>query len=297
MKCLVTGGCGFIGSHIVDRLIDDGHEVIVLDNFSANNETFYMDDRAMYVKQDIANYPFTRTFYDGVDVVFHLAAESRVQPAIENPIQAFEKNVLGTAVVLQCAREYGVKRVVYSTTSAAYGLNEPPNVETDETDCLNPYSVSKVAGEEVCKMYSNLYGLETVCLRYFNVFGKRAPDAGQYAPVTAIFNRQKKAGEPLTIVGDGKQSRDFVHVQDIVEANLLAATAELKEFGEVFNVGSGTNYTIQEIADTIDSANQKYLPPREGEAYTTLADISKIKSVLGWEPKINLLEWIKNGQE
>ena len=157
MKCLVTGGCGFIGSHIVGRLIDDGHEVIVLDNFSANNETFYMDDRASYVKQDISNYPFTRTFYDGVDVVFHLAAESRVQPAIENPIQAFEKNVLGTAVVLQCAREYGVKRVVYSTTSAAYGLNEPPNVETDETDCLNPYSVSKVAGEEVCKMYSNLY--------------------------------------------------------------------------------------------------------------------------------------------
>lgn len=294
-KSLVTGGAGFIGSHIVDKLVELGHEVVVIDNECANNEKFYHHDSAKYFKEDIRDYKNTRQIYDGVDYVFHLAAESRLQPAIENPIDAVDRNCVGSCVVLQCAREAGVKRVVYSSTSSGYGNNPYPNMEIQRDDCLNPYSASKVAAEKFCKMYSDLYGLETICLRYFNVYGERAPKVGQYAPVIAIFNRQRASGEPLTIVGDGKQRRDFIHVFDIVNANVLAATKEVdsKYFGEVFNVGSGKNITVQEIADLI-SSDQVYLPARVGEVKVSLASIDKIQNVFGWTPKVNLKEWIKN---
>ena len=295
-KSLVTGGSGFIGSNLVDHLVEQGHEVIVLDDRSANNDKFYTSDKVEYVKQDVANYQYTRVFYDGVDYVFHLAAESRLQPAIENPINAVQKNCVGTAVVLQCAREAGVKRVVYSSTSSGYGGNPWPNVETQPDDCLNPYSASKIAAEKFCKMYYDLYGLETVSLRYFNVFGERSPARGQYAPVIGIFQRQNEAGEPLTIVGDGSQRRDFIHVKDIAKANFIAATADLKGHeGEFFNVGSGKNYSISEIANAI-SDNVTYLPTRKGEATTTLADITKIREVMGWNPEIDVIDWI-NGQK
>ena len=235
-----------------------------------------------------------RPLFDGVDYVFHLAAESRLQPAIENPIEAVTKNCVGTTVVLQCAREEGVKRFVYSTTSSGYGNNPYPNVETQPDDCLNPYSASKVAGEKFCKMYTDLYGLETVCLRYFNVFGERAPTSGQYAPVIGIFKRQKESGEPLTIVGDGSQRRDFVYVGDVVRANYLAATTPLENYyGEVFNVGSGKNYSVQEIADCI-SSNKKYISKRSGEMDTTLSNIDKIGEVMGWKPEVDVKEWIKS---
>ena len=295
-KSLVTGGSGFIGSNLVDYLVEQGHEVIVLDDRSANNDKFYTSDKVEYVKQDVTNYQFTRLFYDGVDYVFHLAAESRLQPAIENPINAVQKNCVGTAVVLQCAREAGVKRVVYSSTSSGYGGNPWPNVETQPDDCLNPYSASKIAAEKFCKMYYDLYGLETVSLRYFNVFGERSPARGQYAPVIGIFQRQKEAGEPLTLVGNGEQRRDFIHVKDVARANFLAATKDLGEhIGGVFNVGSGKNYSIKEIALSI-SDKLVYLPERSGEASTTLANIDKIKNVIGWEPEIDVIDWI-NGQE
>lgn len=295
-KSLVTGGSGFIGSNLVDHLVEQGHEVIVLDDRSANNDKFYTSDKVEYVKQDVANYQFTRVFYDGVDYVFHLAAESRLQPAIENPINAVQKNCVGTTVMLQCAREAGVKRVVYSSTSSGYGGNPWPNVETQPDDCLNPYSASKIAAEKFCKMYYDLYGLETVSLRYFNVFGERSPARGQYAPVIGIFQRQKAAGEPLTIVGDGSQRRDFIHVKDVARANFIAATADLKGHeGEFFNVGSGKNYSISEIANAI-SDNVTYLPTRKGEATTTLADITKIREVMGWNPEIDVIDWI-NGQK
>ena len=199
-KCLVTGGAGFIGSHLVDYLISMKHDVIIVDNMSANNEKFYWNEKATAKVVDITDYERMRPLFDGVDYVFHLAAESRLQPAIENPIEAVTKNCVGTTVVLQCAREAGAKRFVYSTTSSGYGYNPYPNVETQPDDCLNPYSASKVAGEKFCRMYTDLYGLETVCLRYFNVFGERSPTRGQYAPVIGIFEKQKKSGEPLTIV-------------------------------------------------------------------------------------------------
>ena len=296
MISLVTGGAGFIGSNLVDYLLKQGHTVVTVDNESANNEKFYWtheNGMALNVKGDITDYKFMKNVFTGVDYVFHLAAESRLQPAIENPIGAVEKNCVGTTVMLQCAREAGVKRFVYSSTSSAYGNNPYPNVETQPDDCLNPYSASKAAGEKFCKMYTDLYGLETVILRYFNVFGQRSPARGQYAPVIGIFQRQKEAGEPLTLVGDGSQKRDFIHVEDVARANYIAATADLGDhIGEVFNIGSGKNYSIKDIADVI-SDNQVFIPKRSGEMETTLADITKVESVMGWKPEIDVLEWIK----
>ena len=294
-KSLVTGGCGFIGSHIVDYLAKLGQEVVVVDNRSANNDRFYENDQVKYLNADITDYSAMSAAMEGVDYVFHLAAESRLQPAIKNPIDAVTRNCVGTTVILQAARNACVRRFVYSSTSSGYGNNPAPSVETQPDDCLNPYSASKVAAEKFCKMYTDLYGLDTVCLRYFNVFGERSPTRGQYAPVIGIFERQKEAGEPLTIVGDGSQKRDFVYVGDVARANYLASIMPLKGHnGEVFNVGSGKNYSIQEIADLI-SDNQQYLPKREGEMETTLANIDKIKSVIGWVPEVDVLEWIKNG--
>ena len=295
MISLVTGGAGFIGSNLVDYLIQQGHEVICVDNESAEcNDKFYWNDKACNIIGDITDYDFIKNCFKDVDYVFHLAAESRLQPAIKNPIEAVYKNCVGTTTILQCARESGVKRFVYSSTSSGYGFNPSPNVETQPDDCLNPYSASKVAAEKFCKMYSDLYGLETVVLRYFNVFGERSPRRGQYAPVIGIFDRQRLSGEALTIVGDGTQRRDFIYVGDVAKANLIAAEATLdkKYFGQVFNIGSGINYSVQEIADAI-SNNQTYIPKREGEMETTWSNIEKASEILGWKPEVDVLEWIK----
>jgi len=294
-KCLVTGGCGFIGSNIVDRLISDGHEVIVLDNKSSDSAKFYVNDKAQYAKQDISNYQLTNTFYSGVDYVFHLAAESRIGPSIENPIETVQKNCLGTATVLQCARENGVKKVIYSSTSSGYGNNPYPNVETQPDNCLNPYSVTKIAGEKLCEMYTDLFGLKTVIFRYFNVYGDRAPRRGQYSPVIGIFLRQRDSGEELTIVGDGEQRRDFVHVSDVVSANITAAMSDISDehYGQVYNVGSGKNYSVNEIASWI-SEKQIHLPERIGEVRVSLANVDKIKNVFGWEPQVNLEDWVRS---
>jgi len=294
MKSLVTGGAGFIGSNLVDKLINLGHEVVVIDNESSDaHENFYWNTKASNHKRDICDYANTRDLYDGVDYVFHLAAEARIQPTILNPVKATETNTLGTNIVLQCARESGVKRVIYSSTSAAYGSNDLPNIESQQDDCLNPYSVSKVNGEKLCKMYTDLFNLNTIIFRYFNAYGNRQPVRGQYAPVMGIFGRQKANGETLTIVGDGKQKRDFVNVLDIVEANIAAATQDIenKYFGTVFNIGSGKNYSINEIAimynhETINIA------PRVGEMQETLANIEKAKTLLGWSPAIELEKWL-----
>jgi len=293
---LVTGAAGFIGSNLVDYLLKQGHSVVCVDNESANNDKFYWNGKTINVSGDITNYKFMKNVFTNVEYVFHLAAESRLQPSIENPIQAIEKNCVGTTVMLQCAREVGVKRFVYSSTSSGYGNNPYPNVETQPDDCLNPYSASKIAGEKFCKMYTDLYGLETVVLRYFNVFGNRSPQRGQYAPVIGIFQRQRDAGEPLTIVGDGSQRRDFVHVEDVARANYLASLMPLKGHeGEVFNVGTGSAYSIKEIADAI-SDDQVYIPKRDGEMSVTLADITKIGKVIGWKPEIDVIDWI-HGQK
>ena len=295
MKSLVTGGAGFIGSHIVDKLLEMGHEVVVIDNESAeSNEEFYWNDKAQNYKYDVRDYKNTRPLYEGVDYVFHTAAEARIQPAILNPIEAVSVNCVGTVTVLQCAREAGVQKVIYSSTSSGYGFNEPPNNEDQRDDCLNPYSVSKVAGEKLCKMYNDLFGLKTVFFRYFNVYGERQPLRGQYAPVIGIFLRQRGDNEALTIVGDGEQRRDFTHVSDVVSANVLAAIVEVDSefYGKLYNVGNGVNYSINEIANSI-SDNQTNIPARIGESRVTLADNTKLKETFGWSPKVNLMDWIK----
>ena len=309
MKYLVTGGAGFIGSNLVDRLINEGHEVTVIDNESSDaHDHFYWNEKANNYKYDICDKnKCSEVFLEHKpDVVFHIAAEARIQPCILDPLKAVQANVLGTATILELSRNHGVKRVVYSSTSASYGLkNIPPLVEDMPTDCLNAYSVSKVSGEELCKMYSKLYGLETVIFRYFNVYGERQPLKGQYAPVIGIFQRQKKHGQPMTIVGDGEQRRDFTHVSDVVEANILAATKKfdtwqvngteqrIYQFGQIYNVGTGKNYSINEIAKLI-GGDSIYIEPRVGESRVTLANNSKIKIELGWSPKVELPDWLSN---
>jgi UDP-glucose 4-epimerase len=295
MKALVTGGAGFIGSHIVDKLLSLEWEVIVIDNESAaSNEGFYWNEGAHNYKYDICEYEKISPLFEDVDIVFHLAAESRIQPAIENPIQASKTNVVGTCCVLQCARERGVKRVIYSSTSSAYGVvNEPPLQEEMLRDCLNPYSVTKCAGEDLCAMYTKLFGLETVIFRYFNVYGERQPLQGQYAPVVGIFLRQTDDNEPMTIVGDGKQRRDFTHVSDVVESNVLAAlSTNTKIVGEIINIGNGKNYSILEVSQLIGD-DYIYIPPRLGESRVTLADTRRAQTWLGWKPTTSLDTWIK----
>ena len=299
MRSLVTGGAGFIGSNLVDGLLGLGHEVIVIDNeYSDAHNHFYWNDYTENYKYDIRDYEKTRPLYDGVDYVFHIAAEARIQPSILNPVEAISINSVGTCTVLQCAREAGVKRLMYSSTSAGYGMNPQPNVETQPDDCLNPYSISKVNGEKLCKMYTDLFDLDTVIFRYFNAYGERQPVRGQYAPVIGIFLRQLEAGQPLTIVGDGEQRRDFTYVKDIVNANIMAAlsNADKEAYGQVYNVGSGVNYSVNEVADMI-SNNTKYIPPRLGEARISLANIDKIYKTFAWKPQQNLENWVKSAVE
>ena len=296
-RSLVTGGAGFIGSNLVDKLLAEGHEVVVIDNeYSDAHDQFYWNDKTENHKFDICDYENTRPLYDGIDYVFHIAAEARIQPAIENPIRAVQINSVGTCTVLQCAREAGVKKVMYSSTSSGYGMNKVPNSEMQPDDCLNPYSISKVNGEKLCKMYTDLYGLKTVIFRYFNVYGERQPLRGQYAPVIGIFLRQKAAGEKLTIVGDGEQRRDFTHVSDVVHANYLAAITDIKDedYGEVYNVGNGKNYSVNQVARMVTCLDSRlsYIPERPGEARETLAQNTLLRLIFGWRPTVELEDWI-----
>ena len=291
---IVTGGAGFIGSHLVEELLKMGHTVTAVDNEYADNDKFHWNDNAINVNGDITDYKFMKNVFTHVDYVFHCAAESRIGPAIENPVNAVDINVRGTCTVLQCAREAGAKKVMYSSTSSGYGMNPSPNVETQPDDCLNPYSVSKIAGEKLCKMYTDLFDLPTVIFRYFNVYGERAPRKGQYAPVIGIFQRQKEAGESLTIVGDGEQRRDFVYVKDVARANIMAAISnpDPEAYGQVYNVGSGVNLSVNDIASFI-SDDVVYIPPRIGEARNSLANIDKIERTFAWKPQMSVEEWIK----
>jgi len=285
MKVLVTGGAGFIGSHIVDALISRGDEVICIDDESAlQNNKFYWNDSAINVIDDIRN--ISQVLFRGVDVVFHLAARSRIQPTVNNPSECFSVNIIGTQHLLERSRLAGVKRFVYSASSSYYGhASKPPFLEYAPKGCATPYSLSKWQGEEVCDLYTKLYGLSTISLRYFNVYGPREPLKGEYAPVMGLFMRQKEAGQPMTIVGDGKQRRDFTHISDAVEANLLAAE-KIKVTGPV-NIGTGRNYSINDLA-TMIGGDRQYVPERVGETRETLANNMRAREELGWSPKINL---------
>jgi len=294
MKSLVTGGAGFIGSNLVETLLGIGHTVICVDNESSDaHDKPYWNENSINICGDIRDYNLISSSMKGVDYVFHLAAEARIQPAIENPINAVSVNDLGTATVLQCARENQIKKFMFSSTSAAYGRNSSPNVETQSPDPLNPYSVTKLNGENLCKMYTELFGLPTVIFRYFNVYGPRQPVRGQYAPVLGIFKRQKDANEPLTIVGDGNQRRDFVHVEDVARANIIAALTDPGQdaYGQVYNIGTGKNFSVNEIAEMF--LHEKiYIAPRPGEARVSLANNEKMRNTFGWTPTHDLDTWV-----
>lgn len=294
MKSLVTGGAGFIGSNLVETLLGIGHTVVCVDNESSDaHDKPYWNKNTINICGDIRDYNLMSSSMRDVDYVFHLAAEARIQPAIENPVNAVSVNDLGTATVLQCARENQVKKFMFSSTSAAYGRNKSPNVETQSPDPLNPYSVTKLNGENLCKMYTELFGLPTVIFRYFNVYGPRQPVRGQYAPVLGIFKRQRDAGEPLTIVGDGNQRRDFVHVEDVARANIIAALADPGQdaYGEVYNIGTGKNFSVNEIAEMF-MHEKTYIAPRPGEARVSLANNQKMRNTFGWTPTHDLDNWV-----
>jgi len=293
MNCLVTGGAGFIGSNLVDKLIDLGHNVICIDNESAEcHEQFYWNSKANNYKYDICDYDQIEHLFNGVDYVFHIASDARIQPAILNPKKSIESNSVGTANVLELSRLAKVKKFIYSSTSSAYGKKAIlPNIETQASDPLTPYSAAKVFGENLARVYYNLYGLETISLRYFNVYGDRQPLKGQYAPVIGLFLKQYHEGKPLTVVGDGSQRRDFTHISDIVEANILSSEVT-HGFGEVYNIGYGSNHCILDLANMI-SNDVKFIPSRIGEVQETLASNEKFKSLTGWTAKISLMDWIQ----
>ena len=297
MKCLVTGGAGFIGSHIVGRLLQNGHEVVVIDNESAeSNDAFnWYEDHAENHVVDIRDFDACRPVFDGVEYVFHLAAHSRIQVAMQNPKECLETNIQGTVNMLECARQVGARRFINSSTSSLYGLvNEPPLKESMQPQCLNHYSASKKSAEIMCEMYHNLYGLRTISLRYFNVYGPRQPLKGQYAPVVGLFLEQKKRGEPLTIIGDGEQRRDFTHVDDVVQANINAMMTNYS--GLSINIGTGTNHSVNDLAAMI-SDNTVYLPERPGEARETLADNERARLLLDWKPNHTLEDYINEELE
>ncbi len=309
MTVLVTGGAGFIGSNLVDELLTQGMEVRVLDDFSEgrpeNLSRWKREPRLEVIRGSILDFDLVRRACDHVSCVFHLAADSRIQTGIVDPRHAVETNVLGTTNVAEAARQMGVRRIVYSASSSAYGRRNDgqlpiPGVwggkglsEDMPTDCLNPYSVSKKTGEDIMDVYARLYGLSTVSLRYFNVYGPRHQEEGRYATVIAIFRRQLRLGQAMTIVGDGTQRRDFTFVGDVVRANMMAMMNY--EATGVINIGSGQNYAINDLAMEVaghmnpgQEVSCQNLPPRLGEANVTLADISKAHEVLGWKPQVQL---------
>ncbi len=286
---LVTGGAGFIGSHLVERLIALGHAVRVLDNLSQGKRE-WVHPAAHFLEGDITDLDLCHRACAGVAGVFHLAAMSKVAPSINRFEFCTQQNIIGTQNVLIASRDAKVRKVVYSGSSTYYGNGLAPQAETALPNCLNPYAVSKYVGEQFCEIFARLYRLPTVTLRYFNVYGARQPSVGAYALVLGIFLERKRRGEPLMIHGDGSQRRDFVHVSDVVEANVAAFKSEVEAIA--MNVGSGVNISIQEMADLI-SPRQEHMERRAGDAEVTLADISRIRQLLDWEPKVAFADGLK----
>ncbi len=291
MRLLVTGGAGFIGSHLVDELIKLGHKVLVIDNLSLGRKE-NINPKAKFCKRDIRDYAAIKPVFKNIDCVFHLAAQPRIQPSIINPRESYENNVLGTFNVLMAARDAKVGRLVYSASSSVYGDQERTPLTEDMTPKpKNPYALFKLMGEQKCHLFHRLYNLPVVCLRYFNVYGERQACEGAYATVAGIFLLQKSQNKPLTIVGTGEKRRDFTYVKDVVRANILAMKSK-KAVGQIINIGTGTNYSVNQVAAMI-SPNSVFIPDRPGESKETLADISKAKKLLGWSPKMRLEKWIE----
>lgn len=282
-KIIVTGGAGFIGSHLTDALVLLGHEVHIIDNMSAGKEE-NINPKAIMHKMDIRNLEEISPVFNGAEYVFHLAAFPQVQYSIEHPEETNEINIGGTQNVLIASQKAGVKKMIYSASCAAYGDQEKmPMVETDLPKPKSPYGLQKYVGEHLCRLWSEIYGLPTVSLRYFNVYGPRQSNTGAYASVVSRFLKQMHDGQKMTITGDGLQTRDFTHVLDVVSANILAMKNDHVGNGEVINIGAGNPRSVLEIAKLLggeyEFINQR-IEPRNA-----LADNTKAKNLLGWEPK------------
>lgn len=294
MKCLVTGGAGFIGSHLVELLIAQGHEVIALDNLTSgrlkNLNTVEANPKFKFYQADIREPSSLVSAFVGVDWVFHLAGLADIVPSIERPEQYFSSNVTGTFNVLECARANGVKRLVYAASSSSYGI--PDIYPTDESSPIRPqypYALTKYMGEELVLHWSQVYGLSSVSLRLFNVYGTRSRTTGAYGAVFGVFLAQKLNQRPLTVVGDGTQSRDFTYVTDVARAFYAAAQANVS--GQAMNVGSGNHYSVNRLVQLL-GGSVEYIPNRPGEPNCTFAKTDKITELLDWRPQISFEEGV-----
>lgn len=292
MKTLVTGGAGFIGSHLVESLVENGHDVVVIDNLATGNlqNLANVIDKVTFVHEDIRS-PDLDKFLYGIDTVFHLAALADIVPSIDRPREYLEVNVIGTCNILEFSRNNGISKFIYAASSSCYGL--PDNVPTNEKsriDTRYPYALSKYLGEQEVLHWSEVYGLNTVSLRLFNVYGPRARTSGNYGAVFGVFLAQRNKGVPLTIVGDGKQKRDFTHVHDVVNAFNLAARSRLNK--SIINIGSSSPTSVNLVAQLI-GGDRVHIPKRPGEPDITHADIALARELLGWEPLVSIDEGVK----
>lgn len=299
-KAVVTGGAGFIGSHLVDRLLADGAEIVVLDDFSTgrpqNLAHLKGEKRLTLVQADVCDHARIAPHFAGAERVFHLAALADIVPSIERPTDYFRANVVGTQSVLEAARAAGVRRFVYAASSSCYGIPDVyPTPEGADIRPQYPYALTKRLGEELVLHWSKVYGMPVVSTRFFNVYGPRSRTSGTYGAVFGVFLAQKLAGKPYTVVGDGTQTRDFTYVTDVVDA-LVSASASSAS-GEVFNVGSGKTYSVNRLVELLGGP-VTHIPKRPGEPDCTFADIAKIRRELGWSPKVTLetgvAEMLKN---
>ncbi len=294
---LITGGCGFVGSHLCQQLsINNKYKIRVLDNLSTGKLEYISNCHNIeFIDGDITDYPTCQKACQNIDGVFHLAAMSKVYPSLveDNMIDiCTNNNVIGTLNILKACREQNpIPKVIYSASSTAYGMNKIPQHEDMLPDCQSPYALTKHFGELYCQLFSRLYSVPTIRLRYFMIYGPNEPKDGNYAIVTGIFFDRYKKNEPLLIHGDGSQTRDFIHVNDVVRANIMAYESELTDV--TLNIGSGQNYSIQELADWI-SDNQIHINSRENDLKDTLADLTKTERLLKWTPIINFKDYIKS---
>lgn len=289
MKTLITGGAGFIGSHLSELLIEKGHEVTVVDSLLSgrlkNLQGIADHPRFRFVQADIRDLPSLQPVFEGVDWVFHLAGLADIVPSIEMPGQYYSTNVTGTFNVLESARQCGVKRVLYAASSSSYGIPEVyPTPETAPIRPQYPYALTKYMGEELVLHWANVYKLPAVSLRLFNVFGTRSRTSGAYGAVFGVFLAQKLNGRPFTVVGDGTQTRDFTYVTDVAEAFLCAAESDVS--GEAMNVGSGNHYSVNRLVQLL-GGEVEYIPKRPGEPDCTFGDVSKIQRLLGWKSRVS----------
>jgi UDP-glucose 4-epimerase len=290
---VVTGGAGFIGSHLVDKLIKQGIKVIILDNLSTGKKE-NINPKATFYNLDISNIDILRlqSIIEGTDIVFHLATLARVQPSIEQPLPYHDANVTGTHNLLVAAARGGVKKFIFSSSSSVYGNASTPTSETHPKNPISPYALHKLMGEQYCKLFSTLYDIDTVSLRYFNVYGDRMNLEGAYRLAIPIFASQIKEGRPCTINNDGEQRRDFTYVGDVVDANIKCALNKKRFDGDVFNIGNGNNTSVNKLVDMLGGEKGKGM--KVVEPFETLADNTKALLNLDWDPQGDLPTWINN---